>query len=132
MSKLSNKKTIIKKWVAALKSGDYLQGRGKLHYKGRKDGKTVDKFCCLGVLCDLAVKAKIIPEPTSEYSKTFYYSGERFELPISVQRWAGVSSDGRFDGGDLINLNDSKKKTFEQIADIIASKPEGLFKKEGK
>lgn len=35
------------KWVAALRSGDYEQGRGYLHRGG---------FCCLGVACDLFIK----------------------------------------------------------------------------
>lgn len=33
------------RWLEALRSGEYKQGRAYL----RKD----DKFCCLGVLCDL-------------------------------------------------------------------------------
>lgn len=33
-------------WVVALRSGEYKQGPGALH-RG-------DKFCCLGVLCDLS------------------------------------------------------------------------------
>lgn len=37
-----------KKWVAALRSGEYSQGRGRLR-KG-------DTFCCLGVACDLYAK----------------------------------------------------------------------------
>ena len=36
------------KWVAALRSGEYKQGRGQL--------RSEDLFCCLGVLCDLHAK----------------------------------------------------------------------------
>lgn len=55
-------------WVKALRSGEYKQGYGYLHYK--RGGK--DKFCCLGVLCDLAVKNGVIEPPVkSEYSKAF-------------------------------------------------------------
>ena len=39
-----------KLWVEALRGGKYVQGKGKLHYIS-KDGQ--EKFCCLGVLCDL-------------------------------------------------------------------------------
>jgi hypothetical protein len=35
-------------WVEALRSNDYLQGRGALNRNGL--------FCCLGVLCDVALK----------------------------------------------------------------------------
>lgn len=37
------------KWVAALQSGDYIQGQGAL----RAPGPSGDTYCCLGVLCDL-------------------------------------------------------------------------------
>jgi hypothetical protein len=40
--------TVIKLWLAALRSGEYSQGRKHL-----KEGGS---FCCLGVLCDLASK----------------------------------------------------------------------------
>ena len=35
-------------WIAALRSGEYKQGRAQL--------RTGDQFCCLGVLCDIASK----------------------------------------------------------------------------
>lgn len=41
--------TFKEEWLAALESGDYVQGIGQL----RDD---TDQFCCLGVACDLAVK----------------------------------------------------------------------------
>ena len=37
---------IEKVWIPALRSGDYKQGKGRL-----RDSK--DRFCCLGVACDL-------------------------------------------------------------------------------
>jgi len=42
--------TIMKKWVKALRSGKYKQGRGTLC---QVDKKGNESFCCLGVLCDL-------------------------------------------------------------------------------
>lgn len=36
-------KTMKKKWIAALRSGKYKQGKEKLYVKG--------SYCCLGVLC---------------------------------------------------------------------------------
>ena len=41
-------KALKKKWVNALRSGEYKQGRVALYNKG------YDSFCCLGVLCDVA------------------------------------------------------------------------------
>ena len=44
------KKELIEQWIAALRSGEYQQGRERL-----KDG---DNFCCLGVACDIHPNAK--------------------------------------------------------------------------
>ena len=41
------KKNIMKRWVSALRSGEFKQGKGALEAKG--------KHCCLGVLCELAL-----------------------------------------------------------------------------
>lgn len=40
-------------WVAALRSGDYKRGKGRLC----KPGAKADSFCCLGVAFDLLVQA---------------------------------------------------------------------------
>lgn len=39
------------KWITALRSGEYRQGRGSL--------REHDAYCCLGVLCDLHAKETI-------------------------------------------------------------------------
>ena len=41
------KPNIKARWVAALRSGTYAQGKGTLHNEGE------NTFCCLGVLCDI-------------------------------------------------------------------------------
>lgn len=43
------KASLKKKWVAALRSGDYKQGRNSLK-QGKGDKAT---YCCLGVLCEI-------------------------------------------------------------------------------
>jgi len=42
--------SIKEKWVEALRSGDYERGEGALRRGYSKDS---DKYCCLGVLCDI-------------------------------------------------------------------------------
>lgn len=44
---------VIRRWVKALRSGDYTQARGALK---KIDSRGNRSFCCLGVLCDLAAK----------------------------------------------------------------------------
>ena len=45
-----------RKWLAALRSGEYTQGRGFLaRATGEENeaGEPLHEFCCLGVLCDI-------------------------------------------------------------------------------
>lgn len=73
------------KWVEALLSGKYKQVAGKL-----SDGTG---FCCLGVLCELAVKEGVIEPSTHIFPGRRMYSGETNLLPRSVANWAGISRD---------------------------------------
>ena len=117
-------------WLEALRSGEYEQGRGVLQ-------NSEGKFCCLGVLCDLAVKAGVIPPPeTDEDPGVYHYGKDRdFALPPNeVLAWAGleqaspgVTVEGTGDGwpNELISLNDDEDYTFAEIAAVIEAQPEG-------
>lgn len=125
-------KEIKKEWIAALKSGEYEQGTGLLHYE--QDDEI--KYCCLGVLCDLAVKKGIIKPPgTVKYNfsdQTAYYYGTGEHkivsvLPTEVANWAEITQDGHFyeNHGEVIKslatINDDGAN-FEEIAKIIEEK----------
>jgi hypothetical protein len=72
-------------WIAALRNGEYQQGQMSLS----KDGK----FCCLGVLCDLAVKAGVIPAPSTRNTlgDDLYGTEDKCDvLPAEVKVWAGL------------------------------------------
>lgn len=115
------------RWVDALRSGEYLQGFDALNINNKQ-------FCCLGVLCELAVKEGLIakqklPNESKLYS---YYVPGSFDsedlaktaiLPKSVVTWAGLASyaaEKRIKGKivALSGLNDAGTP-FEEIADII-------------
>ena len=114
-------------WLTALRSGDYKQGKGALNKNG--------KFCCLGVLCDLAVKAGVTGEVhgarfTEEVRYGLPTEVQRFGIPpMSIIKWSGMmNSTGLLgdpiwvDGSmcnDLPSLNDMAGYTFLQIADVI-------------
>ena len=135
----SKQKAVVRRWVKNLRSGQYKQGTGYLV----TIEKGVDKFCCLGVLCDMAVRAKVIspPKEVSESDGTRVYLYEETgipwrdllttHLPKAVQKWAGMASGiGEFSNPvsgkySLAELNDSGK-TFKTIAKV-ESNPEGLF-----
>lgn len=103
-----------KRWVDALRSGEYQQCTEALR-KG-------DAFCCLGVACDLHAK-----ETGGEWVHGCRYLGQEYELPIDVMVWFGLRSPrGDFAGETLAELNDDGTP-FSEIASIIESEPEGLF-----
>lgn len=114
------KKEILERWIAALRSGEYKQGRQQL-YNG-------DGYCCLGVLCELAVKDGAIRA---------YDKEKETLLPMFLKEWAGVdplvediSQSSETFGlsltvqpegqhyQSLAALND-KGASFEQIADWL-------------
>lgn len=123
---------IKQQWVAELRSGKYKQGIARLH-KVTDEG---DKFCCLGVLCEIAVRDGVIPPPVLTQLRTGLGKIERFYrygteedyagggyLPPEVCKWAGLSSPNprvTIDGHPeyLSTLNDFEA-TLEEIADLI-------------
>ncbi len=107
-------------WVAALRSGEYLPGIGRLRNR-------LDCYCPLGVLCQLYYLATGKLKP--ELCAGFYWYGNRLgSLPDAVRDWAGLETVlGYFDDGGIVALNDGENKSFLEIADIIESEPPGLF-----
>ena len=92
-------------WAEALRSGKYKQGHGAL----RSDG---DKFCCLGVACDLGSKNDWHQgHPTGLMT----YGGE-LGAPDSKTQWLMGFYPG--EAGALAEANDGGF-TFEGIADYL-------------
>jgi hypothetical protein len=112
-------------WIADLRSGQYEQGQGYLNVDG--------KLCCLGVLCEQAVRAGIID--SREDGGVVLYDGKEDVLPSKVREWAGFPESSIYRNpnnpavtvGDkavsLAELNDGEngweRRTFGQIADLI-------------
>lgn len=123
------KKEIAEKWVAALRSGEYKQGKEFLR-------TATDEFCCLGVLCDLAVKNGVIisPRPRGE-GRAYEYDGDSISGVSSrtVRTWSGLrdflgeffKDELRTGKMSLARMNDNGK-TFTEIADIIEKHYEEL------
>lgn len=107
------KPEIKKLWIEALLSGEYIQGKMRLR-------SVNDKFCCLGVLCDL--------KDPDGWDEDNYYDGDEEFLPESVMKWAGLeSNNGAFERditvgylsySSLSNMNDLSLN-FRQIAKVI-------------
>lgn len=131
-----------KMWTDALRSGEYTQGYGALRTPSllgyeidpnwapeEKATAYVDRFCCLGVACEVAKKEGVIES---------YVSNDTV-LPDEVRHWLGLSSeqgmlreaayrDDPSTSMALWQLNDFVGESFDQIADRIDT---GQVKLEG-
>lgn len=148
------KKAVAQKWIAALRSKKYTQGKKVLKSKSPRG---VVRHCCLGVLCELyqqdrrAKKMKPMPigsfKVAGKYDAGVTASSRIYEfpdgpgttayatLPYRVAKWAGmISEEGHFvdpvpfDGEEVDNLvwlNDAGA-SFDEIADVIESRVKSL------
>lgn len=106
------KRSIARKWIKALESGEYKQCKGQLR-KG-------DSFCCLGVLCNL--HAQEHPDVAAEQRYKNSYMGNVGVLPDAVMAWAGAMDDCGFMGSGvptLAMLNDTEGFSFPEIAKVV-------------
>lgn len=110
---------IKKQWVKALKSGKYKQGEGQLRDEH-------NRFCCLGVLCNLYAKEH--PKIAAKQKEPQQFLGEDSFLPRPVSNWAGFKGDSnpaviyRNREITLSHLNDGighVSLTFDKLAKII-------------
>jgi len=129
------KKRVLTKWLKALRSGKYKQGRGALC---QIDKKGAESFCCLGVLCDLYNKEQkrnkkrglftedvhqedsLVCSLDSKAQIVRVYDECDGTLPDKIIKWAGFreyNSDGHFldpnngksPAAELISLNDGNE-----------------------
>ena len=100
-------------WIDALRSGLYKQGKHQLRI-------SLDRFCTLGVLCNLHAQAH--PEIAAKQTNLYEYLGESYVLPVEAMKWAGLTGRGPMVDtkiGTIPHLNDIEKMTFDEIADVI-------------
>lgn len=113
-------------WAVELESGRKQQGKLMLRMEVR-DG--VDEYCCLGVLCELAREAGVPLTVEKDDAGGYAYNSATAYLPGSVIRWAGMRNDtGTLSGEEvsLVNLNDTQRKSFAEIAQVIRAHAEEL------
>ncbi len=122
------KKEIADKWIEALESGKYGQCQNLL--------KSENRFCCLGVLCDISGLGEWKTASTHYLRKYVIGNiGATAWLPEAVQQWAGmksndglywyIDSDGHQQRNKLAILNDAGY-SFASIAGIIKERWEEL------
>jgi hypothetical protein len=119
-----------KLWVEALRSGEYKQTTGFL-CRIAADGQPIG-HCCLGVACELFSQSERPLQREVICGLAHYNGAHTAELPAIVRDWLGINSSlGQFDrmvGGclSLSALNDKGGESFEQIARVIETPPDGL------
>ncbi len=102
------------RWLEGLRSGKYTQGRQALR-------SSDDKYCVLGVLCDISSEGEWEerPERPGNY---YYHIGKSYangSLPFELQLKAKLSTHFAW---VLIHMNDSEGVDFAKIADYIEEK----------
>lgn len=117
--------TRVAELVRRLRSGEYEQGRGYL--------RLGNKFCCLGVACDMATEVGVTQVAPDEGELEVKYVGPSSTymsaLPPQVHDWLGFEDgfgvteiplygNGTDEIHTLASLND-EGLTFDQIADVI-------------
>lgn len=115
----------IRKWVRALRSGEYKQGNKRLVTESRRGP---DEFCCLGVAQNLYVEetgdASVWTPLGSEYGgyadlhdKVMDWYGLPSQDPRVSKRYRTIMGTHRF--CHLSQCNDELDMSFDEIADLI-------------
>ncbi len=109
------KKEIATKWIEALRSGKYKQGKSRL----KKYDQT---YCCLGVLCEISGLGEF-EKGDEEYNFRSIGDLEAACPTKPVLEWSGLkNASGRIPNTlipSLWELNDRQDKSFPEIADHI-------------
>lgn len=107
------KKEYAKKWIAALRSGEYAQGTGALYEEGYLSDQP--EYCVLGVLHKVASVGNRNP------SQNAGELGDTIKKRVGMKTRDGALPEGceRLRARNLIELNDSYRMTFLELANVI-------------
>ena len=101
-------------WIEALEGGNYEQATGRL--------RAGDRYCCLGVACDIYKDDPYADNSYWNEDEEFVYMNEGWsgELPQEVADYFGVDSELEI---ELIARNDASGEydwhSFDEIAKVI-------------
>lgn len=121
-------KDIAKKWVKALRSGDYIQTEGNLRRNDPDNKEDIlslrNGYCCLGVLSEQIYNLEDVKATGWKYQKkqgywfNETYGGGTYDtsVPEEVAIIIGITEQAQ---DNFIAMNDRYGKTFEQIARVI-------------
>lgn len=104
---------LAKKWVAALRSGNYAQTQCQLRYN-ELDGTA--SYCCLGVLCEVAEIPRI---SHASYLFTTENGQEVATSSACAEGWWNKHFGTQLSQQQCWVMNDEQGKSFAEIADYI-------------
>ncbi len=114
-----NNREIILKWIEALRSGTFTQGRGYLKRDDFKEAQT--KYCCLGVLCTIHPHVK-----ETAFSDVGLYAFQHATDAPMAESYSTLTTKLRESLGitqgeqlRLMQMNDQDESPFSKIADYI-------------
>ncbi len=114
---------IQKQWIAALASGDYMHGRGRLTVI--RDGKDFD--CCLGVACKL-FKLESRPTTDNEIAMREYFEGSKTVTgvlpPLLINKLGLFSEIGSANYAKALTVLNDRGGDFSEIIDALCLTPE--------
>jgi hypothetical protein len=108
-----------RKWLDALRSGNYKQGK--------------EELCCNGMYCCLGVASELFEEHKQVVGDNIIFGDKISCAPPSVVFALLLYSDTGSPKlttafKSLVSLNDSMGKSFTEIADIVESDPSIYFR----
>jgi hypothetical protein len=134
-------KQSVRKWLKALRSGEFKQGKG---YLASVDHRGSESYCCLGVACELFRRENpevidrkrvdgAVAGNCTNIAEIIQFNGENLYLPKEVRDWLGLKNRLGADGSGRVNLSylNDEGLSFEGIATTIENTPE-LFVEEAK
>lgn len=97
--------------VAALRSGRYLQGHGRL----KEIFKDSIHYCCMGVMCEVAMEHGVVLDvarhPLGDFSMFVIFDGSAAFLRRNVLDWLGVGDNGELDRDLVIGKDGNEEIT---------------------
>lgn len=100
-------------WVAALRSGEFKQGKAAL--------RTAEGYCCLGVGCEIYRRYHSSRVTWVGFSpQKWRFDAESSWLPLTVRDWFGLAtSAGQIKYYDDLSAMNDRGASFTEIANVI-------------
>lgn len=119
-------------WFKELETTTLPQGTGALCAN--------DKYCCLGIACEVAMKNGLpLEKELWDGFDKYAYKNQLKEsdvslsyVPIIVKNWLGLYSTTGLSWGDrklksCVDMNDNDRKTFKEIAQHLRANEKAYF-----